>query len=142
MGAMKEPHRLAIVGGQRKRRATEKMAMSAGVPTTVYAAVERVLDEHSAWIARPSPEVTKAVAIAAGIAWSLRTDEIRRGEEVGWVIEREDSEPSRPMYFTGKNWDYDNLKAVRFAREQDAQTMARYMFPGEPHRIADHMWCP
>jgi len=116
--------------------------MSDEVPTTVYAAVERVLDEHSAWIARPSPDVTKAVAIAAGIAWSLRSDEIRRGEETGWVIEREDSEPSRPMYFTGKNWDYDNLKAVRFAREKDAQTLARYMFPGEPHRIADHMWCP
>jgi hypothetical protein len=66
----------------------------------------------------------------------------RRGGGSGWVIEREDSEPSRPMYFTGINWDYDNLKAVRFARKEDAQTMARYMFPGEPHRIADHMWCP
>jgi hypothetical protein len=66
----------------------------------------------------------------------------RRGEETGWVIERADSEPSRPMYFTGKNWDYDNLKAVRFARKEDVQTMSRYMFPGEPHRIANHMWCP
>lgn len=42
------------------------------VPETVYKAVERVLDEHSAWIARPSNEVTKAVALAAGIAWSLQ----------------------------------------------------------------------
>ncbi|HXF55664.1 MAG TPA: hypothetical protein VNK52_16240 [Hyphomicrobiaceae bacterium] len=41
------------------------------VPTTIYDAVERVLDEHSAWIARPNPNVTKAVALAAGIAWSL-----------------------------------------------------------------------
>ena len=62
--------------------------------------------------------------------------------ETGWVIEREDSEPSRPMYFAGVNWDYDNLKAVRFARKIDAETMCRYLFPGEPHRIADHMWCP
>lgn len=38
--------------------------------------------------------------------------------------------------------EYDNLKAVRFARKQDAELMSRYMFPGEPHRIADHMWCP
>lgn len=30
--------------------------------------IERILDEHSAWIARPSPDVTKAVALAAGIA--------------------------------------------------------------------------
>lgn len=62
--------------------------------------------------------------------------------ETGWVIEREDSEPSRPMYYAGVNWDYDNLKAIRFARKEDAEKMCRYMFPGEPHRIADHMWCP
>ena len=41
------------------------------VPETIYKAVERVLDEHSAWIARPNAEVTKRVALAAGIAWSL-----------------------------------------------------------------------
>ena len=69
------------------------------------------------------------------------TLEDNHGAEVGWVIEREDSEPSRPMYYAGKEWDHDNLKAVRFARREDAQTMCRYMFPGEPHRIADHMWC-
>ena len=40
-------------------------------PETVYKAVERVLDENSAWIARPNAEVTKKVALAAGIAWSL-----------------------------------------------------------------------
>ena len=40
------------------------------------------------------------------------------------------------------NGDHDNLKAIRFARKVDAETMCRYMFPGEPHRIADHMWCP
>lgn len=111
------------------------------IPETIYEAVERVLDEQSAWIARPSPEVTKAVALAAGIAWSLHTQK-RDGEETGWVIEREDSEPSRPMYYAGTSWEYDNLRAIRFARKEDAQTMARYMFPGEPHRIADHMWCP
>ena len=62
-------------------------------------------------------------------------------DETGWVIEREDSEPSRPLYFSGFEWSYDNLKAIRFARKVDAETMSRYMFPGEPHRIADHMWC-
>lgn len=35
----------------------------------IESAVERVLDEHSAWIARPSPDVTKAIALATGIAW-------------------------------------------------------------------------
>lgn len=70
------------------------------------------------------------------------TIEDHHGAEVGWVIEREDSEPSRPMYYAGTKWEYDNLKAIRFARKEDAQAMSRYMFPGEPHRIADHMWCP
>lgn len=44
------------------------------VPVTVYKAVERVLDEHSAWIARPNPEVTKAVALAAGIAFYIANE--------------------------------------------------------------------
>lgn len=35
----------------------------------IYKAVERVLDEHSAWISRPSHKVTQAVALAAGVAW-------------------------------------------------------------------------
>ena len=69
-----------------------------------------------------------------------RQQQVRDGEETGWVIEREDSEPSRPMYYAGFEWDYDHLKAMRFARKEDAQTMCRYMFPGEPHRIADHAW--
>ena len=35
------------------------------VPETIYRAVERVLDENSAWIARPNHEVTLRVALAA-----------------------------------------------------------------------------
>lgn len=42
--------------------------MSETVPEPVYKTVERILDEHSAWIARPSSDVTKAVALAATIA--------------------------------------------------------------------------
>jgi hypothetical protein len=38
-------------------------------PEPVIKAIERVLDECSAWIARPSPDVTKRAAIAAGFAW-------------------------------------------------------------------------
>lgn len=38
------------------------------VSEPVYKAVERILDEHSAWIARPSPDVTKRIAFAATIA--------------------------------------------------------------------------
>lgn len=41
------------------------------VPVPVYKAVERILDEESAWIARPSPEVTRRIALAATIAASI-----------------------------------------------------------------------
>ena len=44
-------------------------------------AIERILDEHSAWIARPSPEVTKAVAIAATVAAHRIIDEDRANHE-------------------------------------------------------------
>jgi hypothetical protein len=37
------------------------------VPYPVYKAVERILDENSAWIARPSDEVTKRIALAATV---------------------------------------------------------------------------
>jgi hypothetical protein len=38
------------------------------VPDPVYKAVERILDENSAWIARPNDEVTKRVAFTAVVA--------------------------------------------------------------------------
>lgn len=37
-------------------------------PESVFKAVETILDESSAWIARPSKEVTERVALAATIA--------------------------------------------------------------------------
>lgn len=37
-------------------------------PESVLKAVERILDENSAWISRPSQEVTERVALAATIA--------------------------------------------------------------------------
>lgn len=37
----------------------------------IYKAVERVLDEHSAWIAMPNGGVVKKIALSAGIAWSI-----------------------------------------------------------------------
>jgi len=37
----------------------------------IYKAIDQRLDEMSAWIARPNDEVTQAVALTAGIAWSI-----------------------------------------------------------------------
>ena len=39
--------------------------------TPIYKAVQRILDEQSAWIARPNDDCTYAIALAAGIAWTI-----------------------------------------------------------------------
>ena len=65
-------------------------------------------------------------------------------EETGWVIEHEDSEGSRPLYFCitgfGLEWSYDNLLAFRMARREDA-ILFRDLFLEGKGRVADHMWC-
>ena len=63
--------------------------------------------------------------------------------EFGWVIEHGASEISRPRYWGGVHgWTYDNLKAVRFAREIDAQSQAEADDDGVPnnYRIKEHGW--
>lgn len=44
------------------------LSMLASPQKSVVDAVERVLDENSAWISRPSREVTERIALAATIA--------------------------------------------------------------------------
>ena len=70
-------------------------------------------------------------------------------EETGWVIERGDSEPSRPLYFVGYDfaergsWSHDNLKAIRFARKVDAERVSASIDDGAvdvPDRICEHAW--
>lgn len=64
--------------------------------------------------------------------------------ESGWVIEHGASEVSRPRYWGGVHgWTYDNLKAVRFAREADAKSQAEADADGFPdnYRIKEHGWC-
>ncbi len=49
-----------------------------------------------------------------------------------WVIERPDSDPARPMFYTtdgtpgpfGWRWTIELAEALRFARRQDAQRIA------------------
>lgn len=47
----------------------------------IYKAVERILDEHSAWIARPNDEVTRAIAFAATIAAQQIVEELARFDQ-------------------------------------------------------------
>ena len=53
----------------RERDEARIVLAAADKGTPIYRAVERVLDEHSAWIADPREDVTKAIALAAGVAW-------------------------------------------------------------------------
>ena len=72
-------------------------------------------------------------------------DDLRKVLEGGWVIEHWRSEPSSPEYWTATGFDRDNLKAIRFARKEDAERVSNILgggFPEGYHRIADHMWCP
>lgn len=76
--------------------------------------------------------------------------------EFGWVIEFGESEVSCPSYWMGPSqntkewpfgmWSDDNLKAVRFAREQDADAVARAIVMWSDNnsrahfRIKEHGW--
>lgn len=63
--------------------------------------------------------------------------------ESGWVIEHEASESFHPSYLTLSNsqigWSYDNLKAFRMARREDAEAFSAVFLQGHG-RIADHGW--
>ena len=67
-------------------------------------------------------------------------------DEIGWVIEHKNSEPSAPPYWAGNGWEKDNLRAIRFARQVDAERTAKGFDEDDPlphegeHRICEHMW--
>ncbi len=53
--------------------AAEALIAKSGKGTPVYKAVEKILDEHSAWIARPNRKVAKSVALSAVIAADIES---------------------------------------------------------------------
>lgn len=64
--------------------------------------------------------------------------------EFAWVIEIGDT--SRPLYWTGRDiqdFTTSNERALRFAREEDAETVKRYLV--QPNvlqncRVVEHGW--
>jgi hypothetical protein len=60
--------------------------------------------------------------------------------EIGWVIERGDSQPSQPTYWAGLDvWSQDHMDAVRFARKEDGERVsARMTYPN--NRVCEHAW--
>lgn len=69
MAAQADDLKDRIAATERERDEAHAILAAADKGTPIYSAVERILDEHSAWIARPSPDVTKAIALAAGVVW-------------------------------------------------------------------------
>jgi hypothetical protein len=67
--------------------------------------------------------------------------------ENGWVIEKGDTH--NPKYLSANHrrfyWTHDHLKAIRFARKQDAELVDSHFLLTErieEHRICEHSWEP
>lgn len=63
--------------------------------------------------------------------------------ETGWVLEREDSPVSAPLYYAPQSghdpqWSADNRAALRLAREEDAAQLAQAL--GVKVRVCEHQW--
>jgi hypothetical protein len=82
--------------------------------------------------------LTEAVGKAlAGLAATPSPVEGRG--EVGWLIERDG--PQGLSYATARSWTADHLKALRFAREVDADAFAKSRGDWSADiRIAEHAW--
>ena len=68
-------------------------------------------------------------------------------DETGWVIERGDSEPGAPTYWTGfregaggvQCWSQNHMDAIRFARKIDAERVS-YRMTQPNNRVCEHKW--
>jgi hypothetical protein len=61
--------------------------------------------------------------------------------DFAWVIEGSWSPVSDPAYWAGSSmWVRDHLKAIRFARKEDADNAAMMMCAGVNVRICEHGW--
>lgn len=63
-------------------------------------------------------------------------------DDIGWVIERGDSSPAAPTYWSGPDmWSQDHMDAIRFARKLDAERVsARARLRSPNNRVCEHMW--
>ena len=90
-------------------------------------------------------------------AAGARRETPHSGPEFGWVIERGDTPVFAPLYFAfhqhaggdlnddppnGWLWDFDNLKAARFARREDAEKFWTCAIGRDCNevRVAEHGW--
>lgn len=63
-------------------------------------------------------------------------------DETAWVLERADSSPADPLYYSpyahGEQWSRDHGEALRFAREHDAARLGAAL--GIAVRVCEHQW--
>lgn len=72
-----------------------------------------------------------------------KTAFVNRIAEYGWVIEGGWTSINKPDYWVGSSaWSENPLRALRFARRQDAQQAADLMLAGVNVRICEHEWMP
>lgn len=63
--------------------------------------------------------------------------------DYAWVIEGGWTSINKPDYWVGSSaWSENPLRALRFARRQDAQQAADLMLAGVNVRICEHEWMP
>ena len=90
----------------RERDAAQEVLRDADKGSPIYKAVERVLDEHSAWIARPNDAVTRAIALAAGVAWMARepVDPLLEEIEMRLIAARAENDKLREALAQAATW--------------------------------------
>lgn len=124
----------------------EAVAVPPAVPEPVYRAVERILDEQSAWIARPNDEVTRQIALAATMAaWaiaeqrstdltSLFEDNVRLTAEVeeavaalGRIAAQQTTKEMRAAFGDGyeADWEGGFDECISVAREAHAALLGK-----------------
>jgi hypothetical protein len=91
----------------RERDAAQEVLRDADKGSPIYKAVERVLDEHSAWIARPNDAVTRAIALAAGVAWMARepVDPLLEEIEMRLIAARAENDKLREALAQAQQWE-------------------------------------
>lgn len=130
--------------------ASARAALAAPAPDAFARGRASGIEEAARAVAQWSPASANTDAwlrerdlVAAAIR-ALAHQPAQDGTAFAWVIERGDSQPCAPTYWTGPNngggWSQDHMDAVRFARKQDAERVACQLGQGY-HRVCEHGWC-
>lgn len=129
---------------QERRRLRNRVIQLEGIVRASLPALEK----HHA-MTPGGPKKSDALALLRRARDAVLYADLQPAEvtEVGWVIEHKNSEPCAPLYWSGNGWSRDHLRAIRFARKEDAERTARGWdeddpLPHEPaeHRCCEHAW--